>query len=111
MLDSEGWKECVTGDGWSSGGGGKCHVDAVASSSVTTSNSSALRSISQRVHELFDFKREDPKSSDLIDRGLGDEVHLTHVVHHDDKKEPNPAKPTRAMRKYRAVLQSLADKE
>ena len=30
------------------------------------------------MHELFDLKREDSESCDLIYRGLGDEVHLTH---------------------------------
>ena len=65
----------------------------------------------QRVHELFDLKREDPECSDLIDRCLVAK-YTSLIVHHyhEDKKEPNPAMLRRAMRKYRALLQSLADR-
>ena len=65
----------------------------------------------QWVHELFDLKREDTESCDLIDRGLVTKYTSLMVHHyHEDKKEPKPAKLKRAMRKYRALLQSLADK-
>ena len=72
----------------------------------------------QRVRDLFDLKREDTESCDLIDRGLVTKF-TSLMVHryHEDKKEPNPAKkepnpanPRRATRKYRAPLQSLADR-
>ena len=47
----------------------------------------------QRVHELFDLKREDTESWDLID-GLGDEVHLTHgapLPREQERTEPSEA--------------------
>ena len=66
----------------------------------------------QRVHELFDSRREDTESCDLIDRALVPKYTSIMVHHyHEDKKEPNPAKLRRAVRKYRALLQSLADRE
>ena len=65
----------------------------------------------QRVHELLNLKREETESCDLIDRGLVTKCTSLMVHHyHEDKKEPNPVKLRRAMRKYRALLQSLADK-
>ena len=63
----------------------------------------------QRVRELFDLRREDTEPCDLIDRALVTKYTSLMVHHyHEDKKEPNPAKPRRAVRKYRALLQSLA---
>ena len=65
----------------------------------------------QRVHELFDLKREDTESCELIDRRSVTKYTSLMLHHcHEDKKEPNPAKLRRAMRKYRAPLQSLADR-
>ena len=47
----------------------------------------------QRVHELFDLKREDTVRCDLIDRALVTQyTSLMEHHHHEDKKEPNPAK-------------------
>ena len=59
----------------------------------------------QRVHELFNLSWEDTESCDLIDRALVTKYTSLMVHHyHEDKKEPNPAKLRRAVRKYRALL-------
>ena len=56
----------------------------------------------QRVRELFDLKREDTESCDLIDRGLVTKyTSFTKHHYHEDKKTSNPA--NRAMRRLRAA--------
>ena len=65
----------------------------------------------QQVHELFNKSWEDTESCDLIDRALVTKCTSLMVHHyHEDKKKPNPAKLRRAVRMYRALLQSLADR-
>ena len=57
------------------------------------------------------YQREDSESSDMIEWGLVTKYNSLIVYHyHEDKKEPNPAKQRRAMRRCRAVLQSVADR-
>ena len=65
----------------------------------------------QRVHELFDLRREDTEPCALIDRALVTK-YTSLMVHHyrEDKKQPNPAKLRRAVRKYRALLQNWQTK-
>ena len=72
---------------------------------------SAANDRMQRVHELFDERREVSEFCDLIDRAFVTKYTSLMVDHyHENKKEPNPAKLRRAVRKYRALLQSLADR-
>ena len=72
---------------------------------------SVANDLMQRVYEFFDLRREDTEPCDLNDRALVTKYTSLMVHHyHEDKKEPNPAKLRRAVRKYRALLQSLADR-
>ena len=65
----------------------------------------------QRVHELFDTSRDDHDIDELILRGqLTKYTSLMAHQYYQDKKNPNPSKLRRAIKKYRTALQAFADR-